>query len=264
MNEDPSIRWSVPGFFTTEDRGEIAVLEFEDNLDQEIVDLEHTGELWKYLDHLGATQKKVLVINALNGCISPATIDRLWERVSKSADGTTDRIPLHLAASERDLPRVANAFRRFIESVRQIDTFVIGTLQGTVDLCFFGLALACDYRIAANDAVFVNRFPDLNVSPGVVPWFLSRLMGPVRAGEFLLRHRTMTAQEALEFGLINRLSSPNNLKAQALAVAEQVEATSRWALATLKRSMTAASYDLTTYLNRIGTGFDSPPGGMDA
>jgi hypothetical protein len=55
MKEERNIRWLVPGFFTTEDRGEIAVLEFEDNLDREIVDLEHTGELWKYFDHLGAT-----------------------------------------------------------------------------------------------------------------------------------------------------------------------------------------------------------------
>ena len=67
-----------------------------------------------------------------------------------------------------------------------MDCFVIATLEKDVDLTFLGFALACDYRITTKDSVLLNRFLDLNVPFGLLPWFLSQFIGPSAATEFLL------------------------------------------------------------------------------
>lgn len=112
-------------------------------------------------------------------------------------------------------------FRGVVDAVRELDTFVIATLEKDVDLALFGLALPCDYRVATEDAVLVNRFLDLNISCGLLPWFLSRFMGPAAATEFLLCGKIMTAGEALKLGLVNRLVSSDNRLAETVAIAEE-------------------------------------------
>ena len=155
-----------------------------------------------------------------------------------------------------DLQRESNMFRGLVEAVRTLDTFVIATLEKDVDLTLFGLALACDYRIAAEDAMFVNRFLDRNVSAGLLPWFLCRFMDPGHATEFLLRGKIMTAEESLKLGLVNQLVAPEAFQTQVLTIAEEFANKPANALIAIKRGLIASFDDLGTYLDRVGTGFE--------
>ena len=186
-------------FFTTEDRGELAVLRFSRSALEDATDLQHTGRLWRFFESLRRNPRKVLLVDSEEGGFSPANVDRFWRHVRDVApEGIKMSFMSSVSRSELELSREANAFRYFVEAVRRMDTFVIATLQGEVDFTLFGLTLACDYRVAAEDALFVNRFLDLNVSAGLVPWFLSRFIGPAMATELLLRGKLLTAGEALK------------------------------------------------------------------
>ena len=76
----------------------------------------------------------------------------------------------------------------------------------------FELALACDMRTAAAGAVM--GLPEIRVGvPSVIEAaLLPRLIGPGRAAESLLIGENITAQQALEWGLVNRLAAPAELE----------------------------------------------------
>jgi hypothetical protein len=248
---------SSPGFFSTEDRGNVTVLRFGCSALEGATDLEQTNRLWRFFDSLRETSKKVLLVTSEDGTLSPTSVDRFWQHVRDDCAGRF-RIGLRdtVAGGELDLRRESNMFWRFVEVVRALDTFVIATLEKDVDCTLLGPALACDYRVAAEDTLFVNRFLDRNVSAGLLPWFLSRFIGPAAATEFLLRGKIMTAVEALKLGLVNQLVSADDCQAEILAIAEEFADKPANTLAAVKRSMIASFGDLGTYFEIVGTGFD--------
>ena len=84
----------------------------------------------------------------------------------------------------------------------------------------FQLALACDIRFAATDAVF-GMF---EVRFGIVPDLggnrpLTQLVGPARAKELVWTGRTVDAEEAERLGLVNRVTSTEALRDEARAFA---------------------------------------------
>ena len=82
------------------------------------------------------------------------------------------------------------------------------------------LACACDLRIASEQAVFVPAF----IALGLVPdsggsYFLSRLLGPARAFEWMTSNRRLGAAEALAWGLVSEVVPADALEARAAEVA---------------------------------------------
>ena len=129
------------------------------------------------------------------------------------------------------------------------------TMEGECDFFFLGAALACDYRIVTDETVFVNRFFESEVTPGLLPWFLVRFVGQGRAAQLLLRTRSLDADAAHELGLVDEVTSSDNLDSVALDVTERFAAKPANALRAIKKSLAASFEDLGTYLDRIGTGF---------
>ena len=119
----------------------------------------------------------------------------------------------------------------------------------------FELALACDLRLAADDARF--GFPEMTLGayPGSGgPVTLSRIVGVARAKEILFSARRLDAHEALRLALVERVVPRAQLDEAALAWVAEMEATAPLALAALKRSLdeaiampfeTAAEHDQT-------------------
>lgn len=100
------------------------------------------------------------------------------------------------------------------------------------------LAMACDLRIAAEDAMF--GFPEMTLGayPGSGgPVTLSRLVGATRAKDLLFTARRFGAAEALAMGLVDRVARRSVLLDAAVAWATEMEATSPLALAALKKSI---------------------------
>ncbi len=85
------------------------------------------------------------------------------------------------------------------------------------------LALACDFIYAADKARF--GFPEVTL--GIMPGFggtqnLARLVGPNRANEMVFTGRMLTAQQAVEWGIVNALFSAEELPAKVMETARLI------------------------------------------
>jgi enoyl-CoA hydratase len=113
-----------------------------------------------------------------------------------------------------------------IDAVHRAPFPVIAAVNGACLGAGLELALACDLRVAASGAVF--GLPEVRVGvPSVIQAaLLPPLIGPGRAAEMLLLGTSVTAAEALEWGLVNRVVDGRALGS---AVDELLEALSRCA-----------------------------------
>lgn len=100
---------------------------------------------------------------------------------------------------------------------------LIGAINGVAAGGGFSLALACDLAIAADTAKLTSAYTRIGFTPdGSSTFFVSRLVGRRRAMELLLTNRTLSAQEALDWGLVNRVVPAAELIAETRRLAEQL------------------------------------------
>jgi enoyl-CoA hydratase len=107
----------------------------------------------------------------------------------------------------------------------QLNKPVIAAIEGHAVAGGLELALWCDLRVAAEDAVlgvFCRRFGVPLIDGGTVR--LPRLIGLSRALDLILTGRPVAAREALEMGLVNRLVPRGAARQQAEALAGQLAA----------------------------------------
>ena len=122
------------------------------------------------------------------------------------------------------------------------------------------LLLVCKYRIGTSDTVFVNKTFERNSSPGTgTPWFLARVMGQGKARRFYLEGASLTAKEALDAGIVDRVTEPDSIEEESLAIAERFAAYSPEALESMMKAMHLVDLDFATYLEEAGTGFERLP-----
>jgi enoyl-CoA hydratase len=114
------------------------------------------------------------------------------------------------------------------------------------------IALACDIRIASENAVFAQPEVSLGIPPG---WGatqrLTRLVGPGLAAEIILTGRRVKADEALRIGLVNAVYPLDQLMAEARKLAESIAKQSPRALAASKALMQIA------FNGQIASGLDT-------
>lgn len=97
------------------------------------------------------------------------------------------------------------------------------------------IALACDLRIAADDAILGLPAVKECLIPGLGTYRLPRLIGMGRARELLLLGDTIGAHRALEIGLVNAVVPRAELEARCLAMAERFLAVPHTSLTYIKR-----------------------------
>ena len=83
---------------------------------------------------------------------------------------------------------------------------VIGALNGATAGLGFIMALSCDMRMASSNMIFTTAFAQRGlIAEHGIAWLLPRLVGPSNAIDLLLSARRVTAKEALDMGLVNRI-----------------------------------------------------------
>lgn len=115
---------------------------------------------------------------------------------------------------------------------------VIAAVEGYAVAGGLELALWCDLRVAATDAVFgvfCRRWGVPLVDGGTVR--LPRLIGTSRAMDMILAGRPVDASEALSFGLANRVVAPGTAREEAEALARQLTAFPQTCLRNDRRSV---------------------------
>jgi 2-(1,2-epoxy-1,2-dihydrophenyl)acetyl-CoA isomerase len=103
-------------------------------------------------------------------------------------------------------------YNPLVLQIRQIEKPVIAAINGPCAGASLGIALACDLRIAADTARFVVGFGGIGLAPDSgVSLLLPALIGLGRALEFTLTNQPIPAEKALDWGLVNRVVSLENL-----------------------------------------------------
>ena len=98
------------------------------------------------------------------------------------------------------------------------------------------LMAAFDLVIASENAKFIMAYTNAGVTPdGTSTYFLSRHVGVRRALDLVLNNRMLTAMEAEEWGLVNRVVPPGEADAAALEMAKKLAAGPGFALGQAKK-----------------------------
>jgi len=123
----------------------------------------------------------------------------------------------------REARAIGGLFRDALGAVAAIPRFTIAAVTGYALGGGCELALACDWRIAADDA----RLGQPEILLGIIPGGggtqrLPRLVGPAKAKEIMITGRQIAADEALSIGLVDELAPKAEVLDRALAKAAEI------------------------------------------
>ena len=117
----------------------------------------------------------------------------------------------------------------------------IAMVQGPAAGAGLCLAAACDFRIAADTAVFTTAFAKAARSGDFGgSYLLQRLLGSAKTRELYLLSEKITAEEALRIGLVNRVVPSAAIEAETMALARRLAKGPAAAYRYIKRNLNAA------------------------
>ncbi|GAA4562725.1 enoyl-CoA hydratase-related protein [Planotetraspora kaengkrachanensis] len=127
----------------------------------------------------------------------------------------------------------------------------IACVDGAAAGAGLGLALACDLRIASEASVFVTAFARVGLSGDYgATWFLTRMLGTAKALELLMFSPRMSAAQASETGLVNRVVPAGEALKAALDWGRALAAGPAVALSAIKGNvLRAVDHDLPTCMD---------------
>ena len=123
-----------------------------------------------------------------------------------------------------------------MEAIRLLPQPMIAQVQGLATAAGCQLVATCDLAVASRTASFATPGVQIGLfctTPGVA---VARAVMPKKAMEMLLTGAPISAQEALEYGLISRVVAPEELQENVMGLARQISAASAPTLALGKRA----------------------------
>ncbi|RYY94412.1 MAG: enoyl-CoA hydratase, partial [Comamonadaceae bacterium] len=130
----------------------------------------------------------------------------------------------------------------WIEAIRSFPKPVIAAVEGAAAGAGFSLALACDFIVAADDAVFVMAYSSVALSPdGGATWTLSQSLPRQLVSELLMCGERIHAPRLQALGVVNRVTPSGAALAEALALAARLNERAPNALASIKELMNDAA-----------------------
>jgi 2-(1,2-epoxy-1,2-dihydrophenyl)acetyl-CoA isomerase len=116
--------------------------------------------------------------------------------------------------------RMTTPFHEAFRVLSRIDAPIVTAAHGSVAGGGLGYVYAADIVLAAEDTRFVTAFAGIGLSgDGGGTWHLPRLIGPARAARAYLENRPITAEQAVEWGLISEIVPAAELRQSATALA---------------------------------------------
>ncbi len=193
--------------FPTEDRGPVRVLTITNVGRKNAIPAAGWPQLEAALQDFGASEQRCLVITGAGGDFCSGADLAVANVGASAAERYRSMIPVGRAASAlRRLPK---------PTVAAVDGVAVGAGMN--------LALGCDVVIATPQA----RFAEIFVKRGLTvdfggTWLLPRIVGLARAKELALTGRFVAGEEALDMGLVSRLTEPEKLLDEAVTVGEEL------------------------------------------
>src|SRR6266704_504865 len=145
-------------------------------------------------------------------------------------------------------------YHRLINAIRHMPKPVIAAVHGVAAGISCNLALACDMRIAADDARFIEAFARIGLVPdGGGGYFLPRLVGLAKAMEMSMLADEVRGPEAERIGLVNKCVPLAEFEATTMALAQRLARGPTRTYALIKQLIyTSVDSDLETTLELEG------------
>ncbi|SER65283.1 Enoyl-CoA hydratase/carnithine racemase [Lentzea xinjiangensis] len=182
-----------------------------------------TPATWQALRHIGEQldpDVRVVVVRGSGRAFSAGLDRRMF--TGEPVDGEPGGLPGMLSLSAEEADAKIASYQAGFTWLSDPARVTIAAVQGHAIGAGFQLALACDFRVLAEDARFCMAETGLGLVPdlgGTLP--LVRLVGYSRAAELCVTSRRVSAEESLRIGLANSVVPLDGLDA---AVEELVAA----------------------------------------
>ncbi len=117
----------------------------------------------------------------------------------------------------------------------------IAMVRGAAAGAGLSLALACDMRVASDNAIFTTAFGRVGYSGDFGgSWFLTQLVGTAKARELYYTADRVDPAQALALGMVNRVCADDQLETETMALAHRIAKGPSVAIRYMKRNMNAA------------------------
>lgn len=158
-----------------------------------------------------------------------------------SAGGNVQRILANRQRPPEVQAQSVESLHGFVEAIRTFPKPVIAAVEGAAAGAGFSLALACDFIVAAEDAVFVMAYVNIALSPDAgASWSLAQSLPRQLVNELLMCGERTNAARLMQLGVVNRTCTRGQALAEALALAERLNARAPNALASIKELVNEA------------------------
>ncbi len=153
-----------------------------------------------------------------------------------------------IAQEMGERPSLGDSIRRrynpIVIKLRRIEKPIIAAVNGVAAGAGASIAFACDYRIVTDKVNFIQSFTKVGLIPDSGATFiLTRLVGLTKAFELMLSADKLSAEEALNLGIINKIVGEEDLMKEAVALAEKLAAGPTKAFGLTKRAVNRAVFD---------------------
>ena len=130
----------------------------------------------------------------------------------------------------------------WIEAIRTFPKPVIAAVEGAAAGAGFSLALACDFIVAADNALFVMAYSSVALSPdGGGTWSLSQALPRQLVNQLLMSGERIGGARLEQLGVVNRLTPAGQALNEALSLAESLNERAPNVLASIKELLNDAA-----------------------
>tara|TARA_B100000686_G_scaffold247983_1_gene257703 strand:- start:12 stop:785 length:774 start_codon:yes stop_codon:yes gene_type:complete len=150
------------------------------------------------------------------------------------------------------LKEITGLLHASVSRMARMDAPVVGAVNGMAAGAGLSVAAACDYVVAGDSCKFKLAYTAAGLSPdGSSTWFLPRLIGLRKARELMLTNRTVTAEEAQEIGMIDKIVPDSEVETAAIQQAEAFAKGPTRAYGAVKKLLQDTwSFDLETQMDK--------------
>lgn len=129
-----------------------------------------------------------------------------------------------------------SSYQPIIQLIMDLSIPVIAAINGAVVGAGIGLALACDYVIMDKEAFYYPAFLKIGLIPDTgVMTFLVRRLGKYRAFEIISLAKRISSEDALKWGLTNKITESGQLMEEALKIAKDLSLMPKIAIGLVKQ-----------------------------
>ena len=202
--------------------------------------------LWLTLPQPSLTHE---VLDQLDAAITAAELDPTLRALIISGSGKyfcigmdIDFLGACFADPTHTFSNFVTRYHELLHRIEEANIPIIAAVNGIARAGGIELLLACDLVVISNEAKIGDHHLASGIPPGAGAGVrLQRILGPIRAREFIFSARWMSADEAFQSGVASHVCAPDQIEVIIDQIVDNLSRTSRTALAATKSALLQAS-----------------------